>query len=91
MNQAMACQSPNLYVTFCRTCSKIFLTGIQSQSLNSGVMCLEGVNQLSLPDVKNADIAFPASRDEELLFWRILEYRGTMIVACEAMNEAVSR
>lgn len=46
-------------------------------------MGLECVNQLPLPDVKNADVAFPTSGDEELLFGRVLKDRGTVIVARE--------
>lgn len=78
------------YIAFSRTCSKVFLTRVQSQSLNSRVMCLEGVHQLSLSDVKNADVPFPAPRDQELLFGGILEYCGTMVMTCETWKEKAS-
>lgn len=44
MNQAMTRQPPDFYIAFCWTCSEVFLTGIQSQSLYGWVVCLEGVH-----------------------------------------------
>lgn len=46
-------------------------------------MRLEGVDELSLPDVKKADAALPTSRYQELVLWRILQYRGAVLMACE--------
>lgn len=46
-------------------------------------MRLKCVKQLSLPDVKDAHVAFPTSGDEELLFGCVLQHGGSMIMARE--------
>lgn len=74
---------PYLHVTFCWACYKIVLRRIQCQGLHSRFVCLEGVKDLSLSDVEDADVSLPASRNQQLMIRCILKDCGTVIMASE--------
>lgn len=47
-------------------------------------MGLEAVQELPLPDVKDAHAALPASGDEQLLLGRVLQHGGAVVMTREA-------
>ena len=62
------------------------LVTVHGQALDCMVMCLEGVEQLGLPHVPDTDLAFLASRDEELVLAGVEESSGSSIVTAETRN-----
>lgn len=73
----------HLHVALSRAGDKEVLSGVHGQGLDGGVMSLEGVQQLPLPNVKDAYKALAAPRDDELLLGRILQHSGPVVMARE--------
>lgn len=72
-----------LHVALGRAGDEEVLSGVHGQGLDGGVVGLEGVQQLPLPDVKDAHEALAAPREDELLLGRVLQHSGPVVMARE--------
>lgn len=90
VEQHMNRQAPHLDVAVSRASNVVLLPGVQGEALDGCVVCLKLVTQLPLPHVKYEDVAFLASRNQELVLRCKYHSRAAVLVAREGGHKCLS-
>ena len=80
----------HLDVTVSGTGDKILFGWVERHAANCRVMRLKRVSQLTLADVKDADVTTLAGADKQLVLWRVQQGRRAVLMTVETCRHTIS-
>lgn len=89
VQEALGGHAPHLDVALGRSADEAALAGVDGQSFDGRVVCLETLALDLQTEVQDADVAPPASAEQQLLFGRQSQNRGARLVTAEAVYQTV--